>query len=425
MLLKYTPSFAELCIAHREWNGLPCYLLKLPVELRMHIFSYLLPDKPINCWLDAPLRYDRERCTWELLFVNRQISAEALDILYGSQPFTLSLGRDNLVLCGGIYSYDRSEWPSIMIFNPPRADRNGHPPPMLDKIKNLRLQVSFVNPGFPAGRPQHFPTWEESIDLYDLRDSAHSFVHLLQESGTVLQSLSIVLIAQNTVKSWSSDALYKILKTIIEPFERLRHIPKVMLEGVCQLHFPHRLSYTQYFLDNIKPAPPDCIVTEAGEPVLEYQYSGQKHKTYIKVTKPLPQHAEFQKLKIDWEQTIKSSTPVPEPPQQALEAFESFRKAYHAVEGQFRTVLPRGKNWLLHRARVCREQNDIEGITNLRGELEAEVARLVEAERATITLREKTAIDALKAFDEERQGASRKWKWEGESEGYDEDPLEE
>jgi hypothetical protein len=402
-LIKYTPPFAELCEAHRNWDGLPCYLLKLPVELRMQIFGYLLPDKPVNAWLDAPLRLDRQRCSWELLLVNKQIHAEASDILYGSQPYTMSLGRDNLVLCGGVYSHDKSDWPSIMIYNPPREGRNGVLPPMLHKIRHLRLQICLVNPG----RPQRYHNWEESIDLYDLRDSAQSLVHSLQQ-GNSLKSLSIVLITHKTSQSWTIDEQDKILRTIIEPLRQMRNIPIVNLEGVYQIHLPHRLSYTQYFPDNIRPAEPGLFSTE-GNFVLSYQHKHQKQQIPIRVTKPFLQHQGFLDLKKNFESLTTSNARAPALPKKAHEAFASFRKAYHAVEGQFTTLLPYGKDWLLHRARVCREKGDVEGITKVRQDMEEEVKRLVTMERRNIERKEKAALEALQAFDQEH-GPSRKRK---------------
>jgi hypothetical protein len=288
---------------------------------------------------------------------------------------------------------------------------------MLAKIKNLRLQVAFVNPGFPAGRPQHYPTWEESIDLYDLRDSALSLVHMLRKRNS-LQSLSLVLVAQNTAQSWTSDQQYKILKTIIEPLEQLRTIPKVNLIGVCQIHFTHRLSYTQYFLDCMRPATSGDTVAKPGEFILSYKYSGQKMPTSIRVTKPFLKYDDFVALKSQFESIISSNTPCAETPQTAHAAFASFRKAYHAVEGQFRTVLPRGKNWLLHKARICRERGDAEGIAQVRQDLEEEVRRIVAAERDNIDLKERTAMEALRGFDEERD-PSRKRKREVEDEGHE------
>ena len=411
-LIRYQPPFAELCNDHRDWDGLPCWLLKLPTELRMHIFSYLLPDKPINAWLDAPLRKDRSRCSWELMLVNKQIRDEAMFILYGSQTFTVALGRENLVMCGGIYAHDKSEWPSIMIYNPPRPRpiRTGHVPPMLKFIKHMRLQITFVNPGYPAGRPQHYPVWDESIDLYDLRDSAKALVHLLSEGHNLL-SLSVVLVAQNIfARAWTNEELCRILRTVGEPLMQLRGIPKATVEAVYQIHSAQRLSLTQYFPDQMRPATEKDEVAKPGEFVLSYKYSGHKVPTLVKVSTPLVGFEEYEKMKSNFEKAASSRDEIDVHPNEAitLKRFDAFRKAYHTVEGNFRTALPRGKNWLLHRARMAREDHDLECIAKVREELEAEVKRLINAERDSISVKEKLAMTALDEFDTQIGGKKRK-----------------
>lgn len=406
-LIKYHPPFAQLCNDHRDWDGLPCYLLKLPVELRMHIFSYVLPDKPVNAWLDSPLRQDRQRTCFELLLVNRQIKEEAMDILYGSQPYTVGLGRENLVLCGGIYAHDKSEWPSVMVYNPPRTERTGNKPPMLKNIKHMRLQITFVNPGFPVGRPQHYPIWDEGIDLYDLRDSAKALVHLLVEENS-LASLEVTFVMQNIfLKPWDESDVLRIMKTVFEPLLQLRGIPKATLNAPYQIHSPHRLSLTQFFADNVRVATSDELVAEVppvkipGNHVLSYRYSGHKKPTLIRVSHPLSGSADFAALRQSFQESVTSNIlpDICDRYSAAVECFDSFRKVYHAVESHFRTVLPRGKNWLLHKARVAREDHDIEGIVTVRKELEEEVRRLVRGERDAIDTKERITLDVLQAFD--------------------------
>jgi hypothetical protein len=395
----------------------------------MQIFSYLLPDKPINAWLDSPLRVDKTRITWELLLVNRQIKAEVMDILYGSQPFTVGLNRENIAICGGIYSHDRSEWPSIMVYNPPRDIRVGHIPPMLKYIKHLRLQITFVNPGFPTGRPHHYPIWDEAIDLYDLRDSAGALVHLLQGPNSLL-SLNVVLIAQNIIaNAWPAEDLCRILRTVSEPLMQLRNIPKVTLEGIYQIHSPHRLSLTQYFPENMRPGSEQDPFAP-GEYTLSYQYSGQKEATLIKVTTPVSEHPQFQSLKREFEDSVTSKLAPEVHPEisQALHRFDAFRSAYHAVEANFRTVLPRGRNWMLHKARVAKEDHDVKAIEMVREDLEKEIVRLVRNEREAIDAKEKAAFAALVAFDEavgNKKGTEELENRDGEQSDKGDDPGEE
>jgi hypothetical protein len=371
----------------------------------MHVFSFLLPDKPINAWLDAPLRHDRERCTLGLLLVNHQIKDEAMEILYGSQPFIVSLGRDSIFMCGGIYGHDKSEWPSIMTYNPPRPNRNGHIPPMLKYVRHIRLQINFVNPGFPAGRPQHYPVWDASIDLYDLRDSAKALAGLLTTMPHSLCSLNIIVVAQNMLhngtKPWTKDELCKLMYTVVQPLARLRAIPQVNLEGVCEIHTTHRISPTQYFLDNIRPASAEDEVAKPGEFVLSYKYTADNQPTLIRVTRPLASYDLFARQKTNFEEILSSNREHVYNPkyENAVKRFDEFRKAYHAVESNFRTALPRGKNWMLHKARLARENKDMDGIAKVRQELEMEIKRIIEHDRQAIAAKEEAALTALSEFD--------------------------
>lgn len=430
-LINYHVPFAELCYDHRDWDGLPCHLLKLPTELRMHIFSFLLPDKPINAWLDAPLRHDRERCTLSVLLVNRQINDEAMEVLYGSQPFIIGLGRDSIFMCGNIYGHDKSEWPSIMTYNPPRPNRNGHIPPMLKYVRHIRLQINFVNPGFPAGRPQHYPVWDASIDLYDLRDSAKALAGILTTEPNSLCSLNIVVVAQNMLhngtKAWTNDELCKLMHTVVQPLARLRAIPQVNLEGVCEIHTTHRISPTQYFLDNIRPATTEDGIAKPGEFVLSYKYTADNQPTLIRVTRPIASHALFMRQKANLEEVLSSDRELVYDVkyENAIKRFDEFRKAYHAVESNFRTALPRGKNWMLHRARLARENKDVDGIAKVRQELEVEIKRIVGHDRQAIAAKEEAALNALSEFDRQIGEDDVSGGQISTGEGSDELPMDE
>jgi hypothetical protein len=47
-LFRWQPPFFELCPDHAHHPDMPCYLLKLPLELRYEIFRHLLPSRPIG-----------------------------------------------------------------------------------------------------------------------------------------------------------------------------------------------------------------------------------------------------------------------------------------------------------------------------------------------------------------------------------------
>ncbi len=46
-MLEWKPHGFQLCPLHRE-HGMICYFFKIPTEIRLRIYRFLLPDKPIR-----------------------------------------------------------------------------------------------------------------------------------------------------------------------------------------------------------------------------------------------------------------------------------------------------------------------------------------------------------------------------------------
>lgn len=99
-MCAWKPHGFQLCPEHYE-QPMTCYLLAIPIEMRLRIYGFLLPDKPI------PARFRNSRCLTSydglihtaLLRVNHQIHKEAMHLLYASRAFAIQLGADGLVMC--------------------------------------------------------------------------------------------------------------------------------------------------------------------------------------------------------------------------------------------------------------------------------------------------------------------------------------
>ena len=77
-----------------------CYFLKIPMEMRLRIYQFLLPDRPI------PARYGKSSLASDdggvytaILCVNRQIHDEAAGLLYRTRAFSIELHGDWLSMC--------------------------------------------------------------------------------------------------------------------------------------------------------------------------------------------------------------------------------------------------------------------------------------------------------------------------------------
>jgi hypothetical protein len=88
-IAQWKPHGYPLCDEH--WSQGTCYFLeKLPAEVRLMIYRYLVPDQPVpsrSC--PDRLRGDRASVTTSLLRVNRAIHDEYAHVFYGETTFNL------------------------------------------------------------------------------------------------------------------------------------------------------------------------------------------------------------------------------------------------------------------------------------------------------------------------------------------------
>ncbi|CZR65318.1 uncharacterized protein PAC_15218 [Phialocephala subalpina] len=89
----------QLCLDHLE-HPMTCYFLKIPIEMRLRIYQFLLPDKsiPARCG-NSSLASDGGGVYTTILRVNHQIHDEAAGLLYSTRAFTIELSRDGLSMC--------------------------------------------------------------------------------------------------------------------------------------------------------------------------------------------------------------------------------------------------------------------------------------------------------------------------------------
>jgi hypothetical protein len=365
--------------------------MKLPSEIRMQVFKYLLPDKPISAWLDSALRTDRFKCTTSILYLNKEIYREASDVLYRTQPFTVSIHRNAINLAGRSYYHDLN---SSHHLPPPNPLLLPAQPPMLDKIKSLRIQMAMVKPSGRIhrrnGRARSM--WDEEVETYDVRDSAKCFVDMLQETENI-HCLSLVFCAQNQVGQWENDELFQFVKTVADPFTQLKDIPRITLHPVFYSTDAWRMNTSQYIPDYVKPKPSDSP-TDPNDANVLFDLSNS-FDTYgmdnipgplLQIRKRLSDDKDFRKYKREWERLISSSEPRPPPlaSRRAIMADDEFCRTYFTIDQNYFQRLPKGKEWLVHRSRVARERGDVAAIGRLLTELEAKFQVLLDQDQEAL-----------------------------------------
>lgn len=119
-------------------NQLPP-LLRLPLELREQIYSYLLPWAQKSCNPRGVVKSVWRRGNTSLLGTNRQVYTETTSIIYGSNLFEIDIGYGSIdfqfrrKLASGLIPRETPAFPEFF------ATRN------IEKMRNLLINVNHVD----------------------------------------------------------------------------------------------------------------------------------------------------------------------------------------------------------------------------------------------------------------------------------------
>ena len=95
-IVPWKPYGYPLCEAH--WSKGNCYFLELPVEIRLIIYQYLIPDQPVPARRSGMrrLRQDRTPVSTAIFRVSKTIHEEVADLFYGHTTFDIDVtnGQD-------------------------------------------------------------------------------------------------------------------------------------------------------------------------------------------------------------------------------------------------------------------------------------------------------------------------------------------
>lgn len=106
-LFEWKPHGFQLCPGHRG-SETTCHFLNIPQEMRLCVYQFLLPDRPIPARSVGlrNLRTDGAGVQTAILRVSRQIHDEAAGLLYSTRVFTIELTEKGLRMCN---TYARHE----------------------------------------------------------------------------------------------------------------------------------------------------------------------------------------------------------------------------------------------------------------------------------------------------------------------------
>lgn len=410
-LFRWTPPYFELCAEHQGHPDAPCYFMKLPLELRMEVFRYLLPSRAIGSstsllhidedpdqqqpWYhsrgparagsvnlggnthiarpSSPLDRSTMRSVFpipliNLLLINRQIHEEVRDFLYSTVPFTVDVRKDGTFMCGR------------RLLEPRRADGSSHYiVGDVDKIKerflktfnwaavkNYNIDILVENWKDDTNRGYHTFPWDEEVEIYDIRDYIGVVISGILSKAQNLCRLNIRLGFSKFI--WTKEELYTNIKTLVGPFERLRNVRQPRLlgvyEGTPQTNFmislpvpghAVKLSMAVHGSPHGRPSTPLCSVPQLP----------------TKVPLFICNEPDFVEYRNNWERWIASASAtslVSKPPIRAM--FTELKEFYTRLAATVPDVTAcNGRHAFLHRARVAREQENVEAFRHLRNEL--------------------------------------------------------
>jgi hypothetical protein len=414
-LFRWTPPYFELCEKHQGHPDTPCHFMALPLELRQEIFRYLLPTQPIGS-SSSPLHQDlpppppqtfihpmgptSRRAGSRSMFqasppadnrlfpypivnlfrISRRIHAEVKDLLYSSVPFTIDIRKDGTFMCGRRLLEPRRPDGSahFTIDDAEKVAREFTNTFDFTAVKNYNVDIMVENCA-DEGRVGYHPnqSWDEEVEMYDIRGMSilferSNFLLILKDYCGVVVS-GILSKAQNLCRlnvrlglskfNWQEEELLANVKCLVEPFERLRNVRQPRLcgvfDGFTQPNFMVNVPL------NLHPAVPAAPVNlNLSAPLCSVPRLPTNRSLIV------PGDPKFEAYKQSWEKLVaKLSDSLPaKPPIRAM--FTEFKQFYTKLSAIVPAVIQRhGKHAFLHRARVARENENVEAFRHLRNEL--------------------------------------------------------
>ncbi|KAJ9659264.1 hypothetical protein H2201_007414 [Coniosporium apollinis] len=202
-------------------------------EIRLRIFEYLLPSKPVSEFrsVDGMAAFGSSGLVlddWNmsLLLVSRQIFQEASSLIYGKTQFVVDIEDVFFAVPGGVFEPQ----PSKLFMHPHGRDWKRY----LGSLPYKRIESFHVTIVVPAGkdsllsRAEYNPKKREKR-LYDVRDHVHRLVGLLREVHH-LRKLRIAVAVE--YRSWSAESTVTAVKWLLEPLWSLTNVQRLELDDV-------------------------------------------------------------------------------------------------------------------------------------------------------------------------------------------------
>ncbi|KAJ4988952.1 hypothetical protein SVAN01_05576 [Stagonosporopsis vannaccii] len=384
----------------------PCYFLKLPAELRQEVFSYLMPEEPIHSLIVYDANWSttcgtivtggslRTRLPVELhsilLGFGREMYQEIKDMFYSITTFTIDITRDGVMLCGRRI---------LLPFVRDRYNFQNHDQQGIDRflrhfdwsaVKNYTVNIVLGRQECAEDPRMGMNPYDDEVELYDMRDYVAIVVSGVLSKARDLRNLLVSVETKDP--SIVPRYILEDARMLIVPFERLRRVKKPRFLGVFRDINCYPTHIHRHRRQSLHTAPLCARINLRPVPLL---------------TPDMPDFASFVQ---DWESTLATkaaATILPASPMTQL--FVEFKALHGTLVQLMPNAVRLGRQCFLHRARVAREKEDIEGFRAVERELMAcwrHQLQLRELEKQEVERALKRVVDA--DVYPEREGAARR-----------------
>jgi hypothetical protein len=349
-----------------------CLFIEIPVELRLQIYSYLLPDRCIPViFRGSSLRSDRAKVQTAIMRVSRQIYVEASTILYGSVSFSLGVTPYSMTMCdvteyftkameelnllhlrynrGAVGEYERQLMaldqhnqrrllmerqqqdrvaPQRQNFPDPNFRPNLNPAiskASFCKIRSFRVEIALTPRrrlrSSRVAKHNHYDFLERVA--YTTCDSLHKIIARLETVRPHIRNLEISIWVEDMYMK--RDEALAAVQVLLRPFRRLRNVSK---PRVCSVVSSYRHS-------EAAAAPLNTVLFP--DPMNQETEADLRLENYLRC----------------WEKEISSCEPAPE--------LSAISTTYWQLEKLVHSFLKISSSFdsLLHAAKVAREAEDL------------------------------------------------------------------
>lgn len=334
-LAEHQPPY-HLCEKHqRGSDSLPCYLMRIPTELRLMVFRYLFPDvvSPYHC-----------RFNVAVLKLNRQIYQEASSVLYDERWFQVAVDESSISLQGKVWNREPSR-------RSKSSDYTVSGMLCQEAVSRIRkLEVSLpIGAGPRLAKAVGHDISTEDYGLYAMRDAVRKMVHALSglqydnEPNTSLavpRALTTLVVKPRLSlrHNWSPDEAAVAIFFVLEPLQILNGLQRAKVD------YPR--------IERIYPTPSSTFITRLKHCKL---YSKLRKQCLNALTEPKTDSL-----------TIRQGVPT-EQMQNGYRKLEAFARltrlqasAHPWMSGIFQNL-----DRPLHLARVAYDNNDLKMISSI------------------------------------------------------------